>query len=71
MVRSELLGAHSHVAAGKVQIHVWFRGGKYLARGRYEGKAFGETLGADVGEASARLRRLLGEIEDCSYVRPT
>jgi integrase len=71
MVRAELLGAHSHVASRKVRVHVWLRDGKYLARGRYMGQVFGETLGNDVNEASARLRRLLGEIEDKSYVRPT
>lgn len=71
MVRAELMGAHSHATANGVLVHVWRRDGRYLARGRLHGKAFGETLSKDASEAAARLRRLLGDIDDGIYLRPT
>jgi hypothetical protein len=71
MVRAELMGSHSHHTTDGVRVHVWQRAGHFLARGSYRGQRFGETLGRDVAEATARLRRLLGEIEDGSYLRPT
>jgi hypothetical protein len=52
-------------------VHVWRRGDKYSARGRYQGQAFGETLGGDVASATSRLRQLLVEIGDGSFVRPS
>jgi integrase len=70
MVPTELMGGHSHRTLIGVQVHVWRRGGKFLARGRYQGRPFGETLGEDPAVATARLRQLLTEIEDGSYVRP-
>lgn len=71
MARARLMGAHSHETLAGVRVHVWERGGKYLARGRYQGRPFGETLGDDPAAATARLRQLLTEIEDGSYVRPS
>lgn len=71
MARAELLGGHSHQALNGVQVHVCRRGGKYLARGRLDGQAFGETLGDNESKAAARLRQLLTEIENGSYVRPS
>ena len=55
MVRAELMGSHTHRTLDGIQVHVWQRRGKYLARGRYQGQAFGETLGDNVAEATARL----------------
>jgi integrase len=71
MARTALMGAHSHHTANGVAVHIWQREGKYLARGRIQGSAFGETLGADVAKATTRLRRILNEIEDGTYIRPT
>ena len=71
MVRAALMGSHSHDTASGVRVHVWQRAGNFLARGSYLGQRFGETLGRDTTEATARLRRLLNEIEDGSYVRPS
>src|SRR5262249_21433002 len=71
MVRAELMGGHSHSTLCGVWVHVWRRGDKYLARGRYERRPFGETLGEDVASATARLRQLLTEIENGSFVRPS
>ena len=55
MVRAELMGSRTHRTLDGIQVHVWQRRGKYLARGRYQGQAFGETLGDNVAEATARL----------------
>ncbi len=71
MVRAELMGSHSHDTLCGVEVHVWMRGGKYLARGSYQRQRFGEDLGSDVTEATARLRELLTEIDHGSYVRPS
>jgi integrase len=69
MVRTTLMGSHVHQTATGQTVHVWQRDGKYLARGRWQGHSFGETLGYDPIKASARLRKLLGEIEDGSFIR--
>jgi hypothetical protein len=71
MTRAELMGGHTHQTLDGLRVHIWQRGGKYLARGRSHGLAFGETLGGDVAGATARLRRLLTEIENGSFVRPS
>jgi hypothetical protein len=71
MVRSELLGSHTHETTNHVEVHVWQRGGKYLARGRLDGRPFGETLGGDPAQAAARLRQLLVEVENGGFVRPS
>ncbi|MDB5290614.1 MAG: hypothetical protein JWL69_1855 [Phycisphaerales bacterium] len=70
MVPAELLGAHTHRTTNAVDVHVWLRDGRYLARGRYGGRAFGATLGTQP-EAAARLRRLLVEMETGSFLRPS
>lgn len=71
MTKSELMGAHTHETSGGAnKIHVWKRGDNYLARGRIGGAAFGETLGAEPG-ASVKLRRLLTELEDGAFARPS
>ena len=59
MVGTTLMGSHTHTTITGVEVHVWQRGGKYLARGRYQGQPFGETLRGDVLAATARLRQLL------------
>jgi hypothetical protein len=69
MVRTELSGQHSHLTEGGVEVHIWTRDGSYLARGRYEGKQFGETLGTDPTNAAHRLRHLLVEIDNGTFVR--
>lgn len=69
MVRGELMGGHTHTALGGVRVHVWRRGDKYLARGRLDGRPFGETIGGDPADATARLRQFLTEIDNGTYVR--
>lgn len=71
MVRAELMGGHTHATQGGVEVHVWRRGDRFLARGRWQGRAFGETLGRDPQAAASRLRKLLTEIEEGAYVRPS
>ncbi|MDG3005867.1 hypothetical protein [Paludisphaera mucosa] len=70
MVRAELLGQHSHTTVCRAQVHIYSRAGKYIARGRYRGTAYGETLGGDLPQAASRLRRLLTEIEEGTFVPP-
>lgn len=70
MVRAELMGAHSHPTLNGKKVHVWKRDGKFIARGRVRGKAFGETLGNSIVEASARLRQVLSDIDNGAYVLP-
>ncbi len=62
MVCAELMGAHSHETATGVQVHVWLRDGKYLARGRFHGQPFGEALGTDPLPAAVRLRQILNDL---------
>lgn len=71
MRSAELLGNHSHETADGRQVHIWIRSGRYMARGRHNGKAFGRDLGADQKEAIAVLRRLLVELEDGTFVSPS
>lgn len=70
MEKAELMGSHSHATMAEVTVHIFQRDGKYIARGRYQKRAFGETLGADMQTATSRLRHLLTEIEKGTYVRP-
>ncbi|MGL6075184.1 MAG: hypothetical protein ACRC8S_13570 [Fimbriiglobus sp.] len=71
MVRASLMGSHTHQTADGRSVHVWQRGLTFLARGRWQSVAFGETLGRDPLKAAARLRKLLGELEDGTYIRPS
>jgi len=50
-------------------VHVWLRGEKFIARGYYQQKPFGVTVGQDKQKAEAGLRRLLTEIEDGKFSR--
>jgi len=70
MERAVLMGSHTHRTTNGVSVHIYQRDGKFLARGRYNKQAFGETLGSDEEKATSRLRHILTEIELGSYVRP-
>jgi hypothetical protein len=69
MERAELFGRHSYSTEVGVVVHIWKRDGRYLARGRYQKKPFGVTLGKDPEEADANLRRLLVSIENGAFLR--
>jgi len=71
MGRAELMGNHSHQTAAGVTVNVWLRHDTYIARGRYQGRAFGETLGADPLQAAVRLRQILNDIDNGSFARAT
>lgn len=72
MERAELFGRHSYsteVGEVEVVVHIWMRDEKYLARGQYQRKPFGVTLGKTPEEADASLRRLLVSIENGAFLR--
>jgi integrase len=71
MVSTELMGSHSHDTPTGISVHVWKRGKKYIARGRYEGRPFGENLGENEMLANAKLREILSRIDYSTYVRPS
>lgn len=71
MRQAELLGQHSHQTVCGQSVHVWIRDNKYLARGRHQGRAFGQDLGADKRDATAALRRLLVQLEDGTFQPPS
>jgi hypothetical protein len=71
MVRSALLGSHEHQTACGKSVQIWQRGDRYLARGRYNGQQFGETLSGDRDQAASSLRRLLVAIEDGTFRPPS
>ncbi len=71
MRRAELQGRHSYATETGVVVHIYERDGSYLARGSLGGRRFGEDLGPDPERASAQLRRILTQIEDTTYVRPS
>jgi len=71
MVRAVLAGSHSHKTRAGVEVHVYLRSQRFLARGYFEGQRFGETLGATEPDATARLRELMVEIDNGVYVRPS
>ena len=67
----ELSGAHLHSTVSGVNVSIWQRSGKFLARGRHQREMFGVTLGADLNTAKGELRRLLTAIEDGTFLRPS
>lgn len=71
MVRSELLGSHEHQTTCGKRIHIWQRGDRYLARGRYNGHQFGVTLPDDPVLAASGLRRLMVSIENGTFKPPS
>jgi integrase len=70
MTPAELMGGHVHETAGGKRIYIWRRGNKFIARGRFQGRYFGETLG-DEPVATTKLRRLLITMEDGAYRPPS
>ncbi|MGC4005260.1 MAG: hypothetical protein QM811_19930 [Pirellulales bacterium] len=71
MVKTELLGNHTHSASNGPTVNIYIRDGKYLARGSYGGERYGVTLGADRDSASRSLRNLLADIEEGRFLRPS
>lgn len=71
MIAAELMGSHTHEAADGVRVTISQRGQQYIARGRWAGRQFGKTLGADPMKATVELRRLLVDIESGAFVPPS
>jgi integrase len=69
MWKTELNGSHTHVTENGVSIHIYERQKRYLGRGSLNGQRFGEDLGPDAKTAAVRLRRMMTEIEDGTYIR--
>jgi integrase len=70
MVRADLMGGHSHVTDTGVNVYVWQRGTAFIARGRYQGRPFGKTLG-NIATATKTLRQLLCDIENGAFTQPS
>ena len=70
MMRAELLGQHSHLTTCGIEVHVWLRDGKYLARGYFQRRQFGKNLGSDPVVAASLLRHLLTDIENGTFLPP-
>ena len=68
MCRAELMGAHSHTTSNGYSVAIVKRDSKFMVRGRYQGHQFGVTLGDDPESAAQRLRRLLVDLEDNTFV---
>src|SRR4051794_11990244 len=71
MSRATLMGRHSHRTSSGVELHIYIRDGKYLARGSLEGRRIGPTIGSTELEAEVRLREILVDIERGTYLRPS
>lgn len=71
MVSAELHGKHTHKTSCGIKVNIYHRDGKFIARGSCQGKPFGPTLGRSEQEAEIRLRQLLTEIENGTFVRPS
>lgn len=71
MTRAELIGGHTHKTMAGIKVHIWKRGPQFLARGSISGERFGETIGATVVEATARLWQILSDINSGTYLRPS
>ena len=70
MVKSTLLGQHSHSTSNGISVHIYEREKTLIARGRYQGRAFGVTLGQSPAEAQPRLFQLMAELDNGSFVPP-
>lgn len=71
MVKATLLGHHTHSSTAGINVHCWQRDGRYLARGRFEGRQFGETIGKTECEAEIGLRHLLTALDEGSFLPPS
>jgi len=71
MVKASLCGEHTHCSTSGTKVHIFIRDRKFLARGRYQGQQFGETLGTSEQEAISVLRRLMVELDEGRYVPPS
>jgi hypothetical protein len=71
MVQSQLLGNHVHETVCGTKVAIWRRGDVYMARGRYQRRQFGKSLGSVLAHAASALRHLLVQIENGAFERPS
>ena len=71
MVSATLFGQHTFHAENGQKVHIFHRGGKYLARARVLGQQVGVTLGTTEADAHLTLCRLLSQFARGSFVSPT
>jgi len=71
MVAAQLLGSHAHTTTNGVNVTISRRNHQYIARGRWNRRQFGKTLGSDPNSAAAELRRLLVDIESGAFLPPS
>lgn len=71
MIKAELGGRHTYSVSGSINVHIYRRQDKFLARGRINRTAFGATLGDNDADAECALRHLLVELENGAFVRPS
>lgn len=70
MVKATLHGLHTHQSAEGISVHIWKRRDSFLARGRFERKQFGQTLGRTEIDAEVSLCHLLTALDDGSFLPP-
>lgn len=71
MEKATLGGLHSHRSVSGISIHVFRRDGKLMARGRFQGRQFGLTLGSSETDSLPTLRKLLVELDEGRFVPPS
>src|SRR5690242_20173063 len=69
MRADQLMGKAIHRTANGRSVYIARRDETWLARGRINGRMFGETLGSNQEEAERRLRQVLHELETDTYQR--
>lgn len=71
MQRSTIHGTHSHESRDGHRVNVWERGGKFVLRGYWQAERFGVTLDADEDTVFHELQRILIQMDDGTFVRPS
>jgi integrase len=71
MVSAELNGRHTYKTDTGRAVHIYTRDECYIARGWWEGQAYGVTLGSDPARAEGAMRRLQTELEAGTFVPPS
>ncbi len=69
--RASIFGNHNFQASNGIPVTIWFRQGKYVARGRFNYKFFCQKLGPTERESQGNLTRLLYELGEGIYIPPS
>jgi integrase len=71
MVKSCINGQDCFEAADGTKVSIYRRGNKFMGRGRFNGKQFGQQLGKTEGEAAVKLRSVLHELDNGIFIPPS